>query len=164
MKTGQQARDQYAELTTALRELRAGWIVDEVEEVIALGRTVVFSDLPQDEKLRYRDRLQSEVRKGLPVGKARATDEIGLAYVPEEQLTLLVNAAERAIVVSARSQAYVAEFASRNHLQGVTLQQPVGVETAESSSVARELPMSSPEDVDLRLAALSHMLRSQVLE
>jgi hypothetical protein len=164
MKAGQQARDQYAELTTALRELGAGWIVDEVEELITLGRTVVFSDLPPDEKSRYRERLQSEARKGIPVGKARAADEIGLVYGPEEQLALLVNAAERAIVISARSHASVVEFASRHHLQGVTLREPVVVETAERSSVAHELPMSSPQDVDRRLAALSHMLRSQVLE
>ncbi len=104
---------QYMEVATALREVGAGWVVDEVEEVIARGRAVAFRDLPHDEQARYEERLLAETRKGLAVGKVRAADEIGVAYGADERLTLLVEAAERVIVSSARSQAYVVEFVSR---------------------------------------------------
>lgn len=116
MKVGPEALQQYAELATALREVGAGWVVDEVEEVIARGKTVAFRDLPPAERARYQDRLSVETRKGLLVGRATAGDEIGVAYEPYERLTLLVDAADRVITATALSHAFVSRFAKEHQL------------------------------------------------
>ena len=75
MKNGQEALLQYGQLASAMRDVGAGWVVDEVEEVIARGKTVAFRDLPEEEQARYAALLTAESRKGLSVGKAKAGDQ-----------------------------------------------------------------------------------------
>jgi hypothetical protein len=164
MKNGQEAQLQYAQLASAMRDVGAGWVVDEVEEVIARGKAIAFRDLPEEEQARYVALLTAESRKGLSVGKAKAGDQIGVAFEPDERLTLLVDATERVVTASALSHADIARFASEHGLQRVILEEPAGVDTPASAEEPHEVPMAVPTDVEGRLTTLRRILRDEVLE
>lgn len=164
MKEGRDALDQYAELAAALRQIGAGWVVDEVEDVIARGKTVPFRDLPRDEQRQYMIRLDEEARRGLSVGSAKANDEVGTAYRPDERLTLLVDAADRVIGVSLRSHAYINQFALHYGLRSLSLEEPAGQDAEASTEVRRDIPIDVPVDAPERLAVLDRVLRDEVLE
>ena len=66
MKRGQEAIAQYSELASALRQMDAEWIVTEVEEVIARGKTVPFRDLVSRRERLYESRLVEEAGRGSP--------------------------------------------------------------------------------------------------
>src|SRR5690348_14935596 len=103
MKSGQEALAQYSELANALLQVGATWVITEVEDIIARGKTVLFRDLSEEQSALYESRLSEEARGGLPVGRAKADDSIGVPYEPHERLALLVDAVERVIVTSERS-------------------------------------------------------------
>jgi hypothetical protein len=164
MKRGQEALSQYAELATALAEVGMSWVVDDVEEVIARGKTVRFRDLSQDENILYERRLTEETSKGFSIGRAKAGDSIGVPYTPDERLTLLVDAAERVIITSERSHAYVKDFANRHNISSVVLVQPVGVDVVAPMPERHEVSLVIPGDIEERLAALHRVLHDQVLD
>jgi len=140
------------------------WVVDEVEEVIARGKAVQFRDLSQDESILYERRLDEETRKGISIGRAKATDSIGVAYRPDERLALLVDAAERVIITSERSHAYVSGFATRLGISAVVLEQPIGADVTAAAPERRELAVTVPADIDDRLAVLHRILHNEVLD
>jgi hypothetical protein len=163
MKSGQEALAQYSELTNALLQLGANWIISEVEEAIARGKAVPFRDLSEEQSALYESRLKEEARGGLLVGRAKDDDSIGVPYEPHERLALLVDAVERTIVTSERSYSYVSSFAARLGIHSVRLENPVGAHSPAGLPEARNIPMTTPTLVNERLAILHHVLHDEVL-
>lgn len=163
MKTGQEAVAQYAELASALVQIEASWIVTEVEQVISRGKTVPFRDLSEEESALYESRLTEEAGRGLPVGRAKANDSIGVPYEPYERLALLVDAVERVITTSELSYSYVSNFAARLGVNSLSLENPVRAYTTADVPDARNIPLAAPTLVNERLAILHHVLRDEVL-
>jgi len=163
MKTGQEAEAQYAELVSALVQMKASWIATEVEQVISRGKTVPFRDLSEKESALYESRLTGEADRGLPVGRAKANDSIGVPYEPYERLALLVDAVERVITTSELSYSYVSSFATRLGVNSLSLENPVGAYATADVPDARNIPLTAPTLVNERLAILHHVLRDEVL-
>jgi hypothetical protein len=164
MKRDQEALSQYTELAAALADVGMGWVVDELEEDITQGKAIQFRELSQDENMLYERRLTQEARKGFSIGRAKAGDSIGVPYAPEERLALLVDAAERVIITSERSHAYLKNFASRHNISAVVLLQPVGADILASAPEQHEVSLAISEDIDERLAALHRILHDEVLD
>ncbi len=164
MKYEQAAVAQYQQLAEALRQVGAAWVLEEVEELLARGKTVPLRDLPQDEQEHYLERLAVETQKGFPVGSAKNADEVGLPYEPHERLALLVDATERVVIASARSYVSLSAFVAAHRLQGVTLLRPAASDTAVTTNDVLEIPMRAAAGVEEKLEALSELLRAQVLD
>lgn len=160
MKTAQDAAAQLIELADALREIGAGWVVDEIDDVVAQGKSVQLQELPRAEQSHYRERLSAESRKGLKVGRAAAGDEVSIAYTAEERLQLLVDGARRVLETTARSHGYISEFATTHELQVVTLEDPAGLEeTADGTDgSSREVRPGRANDIDQHVARLTRVL------
>lgn len=163
MKRGQEAIAQYSELVSALQQLAADWIVAEVEEVIARGKTVPFRDLSREESALYESRLIEEVDRGIPVARAKATDIIGVPYEPHERLALLVEAVERVIVASELSRSYISKFASERGIDSIEFEGPMGVDAAVGASGMRSVSLEAPTLTNERLSILHHVLHDEVL-
>jgi hypothetical protein len=163
VKRGQQARAQYSELVSALRQLGADWIVAEVEEVIARGKTVPFRDLSREESALYESRLIEEVDRGIPVARAKANDIIGVPYEPHERLTLLVEAVERIIAASELSRSYISKFAAQRGIDSIELESPVGGDTTADTSRVRSISLGVPTLTNERLSILHYVLHDEVL-
>jgi hypothetical protein len=163
MKNYQEAAAQYLELANALLQMGANWIVTEAEEVISRGKTVLFRDLSAEESALYEGRLNEEARGGLPVGRAKADDFIGVPYEPYERLVLLVDAVERVVITSERSYAYVSGFAARLGINSLRLEDPIGAYSSADVAGARDIPLTAPTLVNERLSILHHVLHDEVL-
>jgi hypothetical protein len=163
LKLGQEASAQYPELVSALRQLSADWIVAEVEEVIARGKTVPFRDLSHEESVLYESRLIEEVDRGIPVARAKANDIIGVPYEPHERLVLLVEAVERVIAASELSRSYISKFAAQQNIGSIGLESPVEVDTPAGTPRMRSISLEAPRLTNERLSILHHVLHDEVL-
>jgi hypothetical protein len=159
VKQGQEAIAQYSELASALRQVNAGWIVTEVEEVIARGKTVPFRDLSREESALYENRLTEEMGRGVAVARAKANDIIGVPYEDHERLALLVDAVERVIVASELSHSYISKFAAQRAITSIHLESPV----EENASGRRGISLEMPTLTNERLSILRHVLNDEVL-
>lgn len=163
MKRGQEAIAQYSELASALRQMDAEWIVTEVEEVIARGKTVPFRDLSREESALYESRLVEESGRGIAVTRAKPNDIIGVPYEPHERLALLVEALERVIGASELSRSYVSKFALGRGIDSIELESPAGDDAAPSTSRMRSMSLEIPTLMNERLSILRHVLHDEVL-
>jgi len=163
VKSGQEARAQYSELVNALRQMDADWIVTEVEEVIARGKTVSFRNLSREESALYESRLVEEVGRGIAVARAKPNDIIGVPYEPHERLVLLVQAAERVIVASELARSYISKFASERGINSIELEIPVEGATAASISGTRRISLEMSPLTNEALSILHHVLHDEVL-
>lgn len=163
MKRGQQAIEQYSELVSALRQLDADWIVSEVEEVIARGKTVPFRHLSREENLLYEDRLVEEIDRGIPVARAKANDIIGVPFEPHERLALLAEAVERVVNASELSLSYISGFAIQQGINSIELESPAGADTASGSLRTGSISLGAPTLTNERLSILRHVLHDEVL-
>ena len=164
MKQNRDAEAQYAELASALRVTGFEWVVEEVEEAAAQGKQVPFGSLEISEQHQYKTRLDRERLKGLRVGRAKPTDEIGAELSPGERLHMLADAAERVISTSALAHSYVVRFADEHELMSITLMPPPRtVPTVEAES-AKEVTMEPRDDISQSLTLLRRTLRNEVLE
>lgn len=163
MKFGQEASAQYSELVSALRQLSANWIVTEVEDVIARGKTVPFRDLSHEESVLYESRLIEEVDRGIPVARAKANDIIGVPYEPHERLALLVEAVERVIAASELSRSYISKFAADQSIGSIGLESPVEGDTTAGAPGMRSISLEAPRLTNERLSILHHVLHDEVL-
>jgi hypothetical protein len=163
MKRGQEAMAQYSELVSALRQLDADWIVTEVEEVIAHGKTVPFRNLSREESALYEDRLIEEIDRGIPVARAKANDIIGVPYEAHERLALLTEAVERVVNASELSLSYVSGFAAHHGLDSIELEPPTGADTASGNLRRRSISLGTPTLTNERLSILRHVLYDEVL-
>jgi hypothetical protein len=163
MKRGQEAIAQYSELASALRQLDADWIVAEVEEVIARGKTVPFRDLSLEEGALYESRLFEEVGRGIAVARAKPNDIIGVPYEPHERLTLMVEAVERVVAASELSRSYISKFAAERNIDSIELESPVGEVAAASTSRMRGISLEAPTLTNERISILRHVLHDEVL-
>jgi hypothetical protein len=163
MKSGQDALAQYSELADAIRQVGASWIIAEVEEVIARGKTVPFRDLSVEQSALYESRLSEEARGGVFVGRAKSDDSIGVPYEPHERLALLVEALERTISTSEKSYSYVSRFAIRLGIYSVRMENPVGAYNPTNVPETWNISMTTPVLMNERLAILHHVLHDEVL-
>lgn len=163
MKRGPEAISQYSELVKALRQLDAGWIVTEVEEIIARGKTIPFRSLSEEESILYESRLLEETGRGVTVTRAKANDTIGVPYEPHERLALLVEAAERVITASELSHSYLSRFAAQRGIRSIDLEIPAEIDIAASTSRTRGISLEEPALVNERLSILHHVLHDEVL-
>lgn len=163
MKLGQEASAQYSELVSALRQLSADWIVTEVEEVLARGKTVPFRDLSHEESVLYESRLIEEIDRGIPVSRAQANDIIGVPYEPHERLSLLVEAVERVIAASELCRSYISKFAVQQSIASIGLESPAEVDTPAGTPRMRSISLEAPRLTNERLSILHHVLHDEVL-
>jgi hypothetical protein len=163
VKRGQEATTQYSELASALRQIDADWIVTEVEEVIARGKTVPFRDLSREESALYESRLVEEAGRGIAVARAKPNDVIGVPYEPHERLALLVQAVERVIAASELARSYISKFASERGIDSIELDSPAEGDAAASSSRMWRIPLEMPTLTNERLSILHHVLNDEVL-
>jgi len=163
VKRGQEAIAQYSELASALRQMDADWIVSEVEEVIARGKTVPFRDLSREESALYESRLIEEVDRGIAVARAKPNDIIGVPYEPHERLALLVEAVDRVIAASELSRSYISKLASEWGIASIELESPEGDDAAASTSSMRSISLEIPTLTNERLSILRHVLHDEVL-
>ena len=163
MKRGQEAAAQYAELVSALRQLGADWIVTEVEEVLARGKTVPFRDLSREESGLYERRLVEEVDRGLAVARAKPDDIIGVPYEVHESLGLLVEAVERVVAATELSRSYIARFAAQRGVDSIALESPAADVAAANASRTRSIPLDAPHLTNERLSILRRVLHDEVL-
>lgn len=163
LKPGPEASAQYSELVSALRQLSADWIVAEVEEVIARGKTVPFRDLSHEESVLYESRLIEEVDRGIPVARAKANDIIGVPYEPHERLVLLVEAVERVIAASELSRSYISKFAAQQSIGFIGLESPAEVDTPAVTPRMRSISLEAPRLTNERLSILHQVLHDEVL-
>ncbi len=162
-KQGADATQQYEQLALALREIGAGWVAEEVIELVSRGKTVPLSSLSDEAEAVYRDRLSVESKKGLAVGRISKSDEVTIPYSPAERLALLVDATERVVTATARSHAYVTRFAAENELTGVRFEEPRGLDQTPSDPELQEIPLLAPDDLEERLRGLTTLLTTRVL-
>jgi hypothetical protein len=163
VKRGQEAIAQYSELVSALRQIDADWIVTEVEEVIARGKTVSFRNLSREESALYESRLVEEVSRGIAVARAKPNDIIGVPYEPHERLVLLVQAVERVIAASELARSYISKFALERGINSIELEIPVEGATATNTSSTRRISLEMPPFTNERLSILHHVLHDEVL-
>lgn len=163
MKLGQEAIAQYSELASALRQMDADWIVTEVEEVIARGKTVPFRDLSREESALYESRLIEELGRGIAVARAKPNDIIGVPYEPHERLALLVQAVERVIAASELARSYISKFASERGIDSILLESPAGDDAVASTSRMGSISLGMPSLTNERLSILRHVLHDEVL-
>jgi hypothetical protein len=163
MKRGQEAIAQYSELARALRQMDPGWIVTEVEEVMARGKTVPFRDLSREESALYESRLAEEADRGIAVARAKPNDIIGVPYEPHERLALLVEAVERVVAASELSRSYISRFAAERGIDSIELENPVGEVAAASTSRMRSISLEAPTLINERLSILHQVLHNEVL-
>jgi hypothetical protein len=163
VKHGQEATAQYSELVSALRQIDADWIVTEVEEVIARGKTVPFRNLSREESVLYESRLVEEEGRGIAVARAKPNDIIGVPYEPHERLVLLVQAVERVIAASELARSYISKFASERGINSIELEIPVEGAAATSTSRMRRISLEMPPFTSERLSILHHVLHDEVL-
>jgi hypothetical protein len=163
VKRGQEATAQYSELVSALRQIDADWIVTEVEEVIARGKTVLFRDLSREEGTLYENRLVEEVGRGIAVARAKPNDIIGVPYEPHERLALLVQAVERVITASELAYSYISRFASERGISSIEFEIPVGEDTVANTSRMHRVSMEMPTLTNERLSILHHVLHDEVI-
>jgi hypothetical protein len=162
VKRGQEATAQYSELVSALRQIDADWIVTEVEEVIARGKTVSFRNLSREEGALYESRLVEEVGRGIAVARAKPNDIIGVPYEPHERLVLLVQAVERVIAASELARSYISKFASERGINSIELEIPVEGAAAITSKM-RRISLEMSPFTNERLSILHHVLHDEVL-
>jgi hypothetical protein len=141
----------------------ADWIVTEVEEVIARGKTMPFRDLSREESALYESRLVEEVGRGIAVARAKPNDIIGVPYEPHERLALLVEAVERVIAASELSRSYIFKFASERAIDSIELESPVGDVAVARTSRTRSISLEVPRLTNERLSILRHVLDDEVL-
>ena len=163
MKRGQEAIVQYLELASGLRQMDADWIVAEVEEVIARGKTVAFRDLSREESALYESRLFEEMVRGIAVARAKPNEIIGVPYEPHERLALLVEAVERVIAASELSRSFISKFASERGIASIELESPVADDAAATTSRIRDISLEMPTLTNERLSILHHVLTDEVL-
>jgi hypothetical protein len=163
VKRGNEAIAQYSELVSALRQIDADWIVTEVEEVIARGKTVPFRSLSHEEGVLYESRLVEEASRGIAVARAKPNDIIGVPYEPHERLALLVQAVERVIAASELAQSYISKFASELGITSIELEIPVETDTVASASRMRGISLEMPSLTNERLSILHHVLDDEVV-
>lgn len=163
MKRGQEAVAQYSELASALGQMNAGWIVTEVEEFIARGKTAPFRDLSREESILYESRLVEEMGKGIPVARAKPNDIIGVPYEPHERLALLVDAVERVISASELSRSSIFKFAMESEIDLIELEGTVGEGDEASSLRMHSISLNIPTLTNERLSILHHVLHDEVL-
>jgi hypothetical protein len=163
MKRGAEATSQYSELASALRQLDAGWIVTEVEEVIARGKAIPFRALSEGESIMYENRLLEETGRGVMVARARANDTIGVSYEPHERLVLLVEAVERVVTASELSRSYISSFAAQRGITSINLERPAEADIAAGTARARGISLQKPALANERLSILHHVLHDEVL-
>ena len=144
VKREQEAIAQFSELVSALRQMDAEWIVTEVEEVIARGKTVPFRDLSREESALYESRLVEEADRGIAVARAKPNDIIGVPYEPHERLALLVEAVERVIAASELSRSYVSRFAWQRGIDSIELEGPVEMMLAAGTSRMHSISLEAP--------------------
>jgi hypothetical protein len=162
VKQKQEARAQYLELASALRQVDVSWIVAEVEEVIARGKKVPFRNLSREESDLYESRLTEEIGRGIAVGRAKANDIIGVPYEDHERLALLVEAVERVIIASELALSYISQFAAQRGITSIQLESPME-ESATSTSSTRRVSLEMPKLTNERLSILRHVLNDEVL-
>jgi hypothetical protein len=163
VKRGQEAIAQYSELASALQQMAAGWIVTEVEEEIARGKTVPFRDLSREESVLYESRLVEEVGRGIAVARAKPNDIIGVPYEPHERLALLVEAVKRVVAASELSRSYISKFAAERGIDSIELESPVGDDAPASTLRMRSISLEMPTLTNERLSILRHVLHDEVL-
>lgn len=163
MKRGQEAIAQYSELVSALRQIDADWIVTEVEEVIARGKTVPFRNLSREENALYESRLVEEVGRGIAVARAKPNEIIGVPYEPHERLTLLVQAVERVIAASELAHSYISRFASEGGISSIELEIPVEGDAVAGPSRTRSISLEVPLLTNERLSILHQVLHDEVM-
>jgi hypothetical protein len=163
MKNEQESIAQYTELVDALLTIGADWIIAEVEEVVSRGRAVQFRELSPEESALYETRLNEESRSGVPVGRAKADDFIGVPYSPHEQLTLLVDAIERVVITSERSHAYVTRLTKRLGIVSLELTDPIAGYLSAEPAEQRTISLTAPSLMNERLSILHHVLYNEVL-
>jgi hypothetical protein len=140
----------------------ADWIVAEVEEVIARGKTVPFRELSREENDQYESRLIEEADRGIAVARARANEFIGVPYEPQERLRLLVEAIERVISASELALSSISKFASQLDINSIDLESPLGTNLASTPRV-HSVPLDTPTLTNERLSILRSVLRDEVL-
>jgi hypothetical protein len=163
MKREQEAIAQYSELASALRQMDAEWIVMEVEEIIARGKTVPFRNLSPEESALYDRRLFEEVGRGIEVARAKPNDIIGVPYEPHERLLLLVEALERVVTASELSRSYISKFAWDRGIGSIELMSSVLDDVTSNASRIRSIPLEMPSLTSERLSILRHVLHDEVL-
>jgi hypothetical protein len=163
VKRGQEAIAQYSELASALQQMAAGWIVTEVEEEIARGKTVPFRDLSREESVLYESRLVEEVGRGIAVARAKPNDIIGVPYEPHERLALLVEAVKRVVAASELSRSYISKFAAERGIDSIELESPVRDDAPASTLRMRSISLEMPTLTNERLSILRHVLHDEVL-
>jgi hypothetical protein len=163
VKRGQEAIAQYSELASALRQMNADWIVAEVEEVSARGKTVQFRDLSREENALYESRLIEEMGRGIVVARAKSNDIIGVPYESHERLALLVDAVERVIVASELSRSSISKFAAERGIDFIQLESPDGEGDVASASMIHSISLEVPTLTKERLSILRHVLHDEVL-
>lgn len=163
MKHGQEAIEQYSELASALLQLDAGWIVTEVEEVIARGKMIQFRNLSEEESALYESRLIEETDRGVTVARAKSSDIIGVPYEPHERLILLVEAVERVVITSELSRSYISKFATQQGISSIDLEHPGEADVAATTSSMRRISLGVPILANERLSILRQVLHNEVL-
>jgi hypothetical protein len=163
MKRETEALSQYAELAAALRQLNAEWIVTEVEEILARGKTIPFRALSAEETRLYESRLSEEAVRGFAVTRAKANDTIGVPYEPHERLSLLVDAVQRVIAASELSHSYISRFAAEHGIRSVDLEIPAELDVVGISPGTRNISLTGSTLVNERLSILRHMLYDEVM-
>jgi hypothetical protein len=158
LKEGDEAAQQFGELATALREIGAGWVVDEVVETAARGKTVLLASLPEEELSVFRDKLSAEDKKGLPVGRIGKGDEATVPYSAAERLAMLVDAADRVISATAEAHRYVVNFAAGEGFAAVRFELPEGLDTVAAPGFPRAIALQVPQDLDTRVQLVRALL------
>ncbi len=91
--TDQECIEVYQELVAALRQMGLGWAIDQVNEVLRLGKI-------QQKKVRTLRSDATERQLSLRLG-AEADLAESVPYTPQEQLTLLIDTIEQVAVNTA---------------------------------------------------------------
>lgn len=151
MKQGDEASRQFEELAIALREIGAGWVVDEVVETAARGKTVLLSSLPEEQLSVFRDKLSVEDRKGLPVGRIGKADEAIVPFSEAERLAMLIDAADRVVTATADAHAYVVDFAESEGIASIRFEPPEDQDDAATEGARWSIPLDPPIDLEDRL-------------
>lgn len=162
MKDGGEAEAQYEQLAAALERIDAGWVVDEVAEVAAGGKTVLVSELPVAEQERIRVRLATENERGFKVGRLGRTEATVVPLTSAERLRLLVQAAGRVIDATARAHSSLSELMADYDLDGFRLEEPLGFDRTRDPDISA-LRLAELSDRDEELDAVEDIL-GQVLE
>jgi hypothetical protein len=156
------AAQQYQALSEALVAIGAAWVVEEVDEIVALGKQQPFGDLPVSARRELEQRLADERAKGLRVDRPSPMDEIGNEYTASERLEILTDAAQQVISSTMQAREAVVAFARTHDVSRIFLVEPSRLEPLGGQRESRRIELESfPDD---RLGPVVSLLRDRVLE